>query len=282
MLYLVFSAGRRSEPEGQVMAELKMTDVQARVNYQLAKGGNPQILIDPDGEIGQRIEPEFDARNITLNDVRGQDMLRFETHGFEFRKMSSEVTDFDDTQTFREIYDAEVEALVRELTRATEVVIFDHTVRTDGDSIRRPARHVHSDYSALSGPTRLHEILDDTRAGAWERGHFGIVNVWRPIEHPVQTAPLAFADPHSIEKTDWTDIDIVYPDRRGQITGLKGNDAHQWFYMSSMTPDDVVVFLTFDSAGRPPVAHSAVDLIHTPENATPRKSIETRALVRFA
>ena len=102
------------------------------------------------------------------------------------------------------------------------------------------------------------------------------------MHHPVQTAPLAFVDPYTVEDSDWTDIDMIYPDRQGQITGLKRNDAHRWLYMSNMTPDEAVVFTTFDSSGKSPVGHSAADLVVTPENATSRKSIETRALVRFA
>ena len=264
------------------MAGTEPQDIQARVNYQLVRDGIPKILIDPDGQIGKRVEPEFDNTEITLHDVRGREAPNFGSHGFECRNVPSQVTEFDDQQEFRATYDAEIEALIKELSGATEVVIFDHTARTDDNSVRRPARHVHGDYSTLSGPTRLHELLEEEHANEWGKGHYGIINVWRPVHHPVQTAPLAFVDPHTVEDSDWTDIDMIYPERQGQITGLKRNDAHRWLYMSNMTPDEAVVFITFDSSGKSPVGHSAADLVVTPENATSRKSIETRALVRFA
>lgn len=261
--------------------DIQGQNAQAYVNYQLVRGGNPQILIDPDGEVGKRIEPEFDNREVTLHDIRGGQSPRFDRHGFAFVHVASQVTDFDEQQQFRTQYDAEIEHIIKDLSGATEVVIFDHTVRTDGDSIRRPARHVHGDYSAISGHTRLHELLGDEKAGEWEKGHYGIINVWRPVTHPVQTAPLVFADPMTVDNGDWTDIDMVYPDRQGQITGLTYNPAHRWVYQSNMTPDETVVFTTFDNVGEKAVAHTAADLVRIPDNATPRKSIETRALVRF-
>ncbi|KZL12652.1 hypothetical protein PsAD2_03958 [Pseudovibrio axinellae] len=264
------------------MAQAEKQNVEARLNYQLVKSGNPQILIDPDGEVGKRVEPEFDNTVVALHDVRVDGMPSFQTHGIEFRTAPSQLSDFDNQNSFRAVYDCEVENLIKEVTGASDLVIFDHTLRTDDNSVRRPARHVHGDYSARSGPSRLHDVLDENQATQWERGHYGIINVWRPVNHSVQTAPLAFAEPDTVDANDWTDIDLVYPHRRGQITGLKRNGAHRWIYMSNMTPQETVVFTTFDSMGKPPVAHSAADLLITPQNAKPRQSIETRALVRFS
>lgn len=253
----------------------------ATVNYLPADTDQPQIFIDPDGEIGRRIDPVREQTLVTLHDVREGEAPKFSSHGLEFITMPSKVSEFDKDQSFRAVYDPEIDALIKKVSGAQEVVIFDHTVRVDDNNIRRPARHVHGDYSATSGPVRLRELLGDETAADWDKGHYGIINVWRPIKHPVQTAPLAFADPTTVQEGDWTDIDMIYPDRRGQITGLKRNDKHRWIYMPEMTPEEAVVFTTFDSAGTPAVGHSAVDLTVLPENAKPRQSIETRALVRF-
>ncbi len=253
----------------------------ATVNYLPVDTDHPQIFIDADGEVGRRIDPVHEQTLVTLHDVREGEAPKFASHGLEFVTTPSKVSDFDEDQVFRAVYDPEIDALIKEASGAQEVVIFDHTVRVDDDNIRRPARHVHGDYSATSGPVRLRELLGDDVAAEWEKGHYGIINVWRPIKHPVQTAPLAFADPTTVQKNDWIDIDIIYPNRRGQITGLKRNDEHHWLYMSEMTPEEVVVFTTFDSSGTPAIGHSAADLTVLPTNAKPRQSIETRALVRF-
>ena len=63
--------------------------------------------------------------------------------------------------------------------------------------------------------------------------------------------------------------------------GLGHNPAHEWVYFSKMTPEEIVLFNIFDSEGRASVAHSALDLIEDPAINRPRKSIESRTLVRF-
>ena len=178
-------------------------------------------------------------------------------------------------------YEEEVKSLIRQVAGITEVVVFDHTIRKHDEEIRPPARHVHGDYNDTSARKRLDDILSTDKANEWKQGRYCIINVWRPIDYPVEVAPLAFAAPESVAADDWLDIDIIYPDRKGQIRGLIYNPNHQWLYQSNMTPDDAVVFTVYDSDGRPAIAHSAVDLIAQPENARPRHSIETRSLARF-
>ena len=257
--------------------------VLASLNYHIAGEANPQIVIDADGIPGNRIDPELDRRTVELHDVRAQEKCpTFRYSGFEFARSLTEVSSFGKEDFDRTAYDRELISLIRKTTGASEVEIFDHTIRTDGDGTRRPARHVHGDYNAESARMRLYDILGSELASEWEQGKFGLVNVWRPLYHPVERAPLAFAVPESVAASDWTDIDIVYPDRVGQISGLKHNPGHRWVFLPDMTPDDVVVFNVFDSAGLPAVAHSAADLVVLPGNARVRKSIESRSLVRFS
>lgn len=86
---------------------------------------------------------------------------------------------------------------------------------------------------------------------------------------------LAFLD-------DWMDIGLVYPDRLGQILGVAANDDHEWFYQSAMTPDEIAVFNIYDNQGRPQLAHSALDPPGDADASHPRKSIESRTLVRYS
>ena len=76
-------------------------------------------------------------------------------------------------------------------------------------------------------------------------------------------------------------IELIYPDRIGQILGVAANKNHDWFYLSKMTPDDVTIFNIYDNQGRPFLAHSALDMEITDNVTTPRKSIESRTLVRY-
>ena len=84
----------------------------------------------------------------------------------------------------------------------------------------------------------------------------------------------------------YLNIELIYPDRRGQILGVLHNPKHEWFYISDMTPEEVIIFNIYDNKGRAHLAHSALDGLsekHSSAGAqnAPRKSIETRTLIRF-
>ena len=85
-----------------------------------------------------------------------------------------------------------------------------------------------------------------------------------------------------MSQQDWINIELIYPDRKGQILGVKANPKHEWFYFSDMTPDNAIIFNIYDNKGRPHLAHSAIDIVEKHPVILPRKSIETRTLVRYA
>ena len=80
---------------------------------------------------------------------------------------------------------------------------------------------------------------------------------------------------------DWIDIELIYPDRKGQILGVIENVNHEWFYFSNMTPQEAIIFNIYDNNGRPHLAHSALDILGEKDAGVTRKSIETRTLVRY-
>ncbi|WP_424986290.1 CmcJ/NvfI family oxidoreductase [Microbulbifer sp. S227A] len=253
------------------------------VNYHVHKPERQAFHIDAGGVTGAIVAPELIATEIGLRDLRdGGAGVTFEEDGISYAPLPSAVKRFDGSGDWQATYDGELTAhLIRELG-ASEVVVFDHTVRIDDpQSTRRPARNVHSDYSREGAQKRLRDILGDERAAEWERGRYAFVNVWRPIDNPINTAPLGFVRPSSVAPQDWVLIDLIYPDRRGHIMGLAANERHDWLYLSRMTPDEVVAFNIYDSFGHPSVGHSAVDLVEDPGVNSIRKSIETRTLLRF-
>ena len=130
--------------------------------------------------------------------------------------------------------------------------------------MRKPARNVHSDYSAQGAKQRLIDILGAEKAAEWETGRYAFINVWRPIEAAINSVPLGFILPSSVADEDWILLDLIYPDRKGQIMGLAANPAHEWIYMSRMTPDEVAYFNIYDNSGRPSIGHSALDMVEDP------------------
>lgn len=229
---------------------------------------------------------------VTIRDVRPiAASLSLEHEGFQLVTAPSNVRDFSDDATIRSRYYPEAIALLKRVTGASRVVVFDHTIRRripgTGDRTtgapRQPVPRVHNDYTVDSGPQRVRDLLAE-EAAELLRGRFSVVNIWRPIKGPVQDSPLAVSDARSIEAGDLVATDLIYPDRTGEIYYVRFNPAHRWFYASAMRPDEVMLIKCFDSAedGRARfVPHSAFTDPDTPADAPPRESIELRTLLFY-
>lgn len=253
------------------------------VNYHVHSSQRQAFGIDAEGRAGHLVSPHLVPTRVMMNDLREHESsVSIAADGVAYLHAPTRVISFDEGDAWRSSYDAELETLLSREVAAKKVIVFDHTVRVDDPSAeRRPARNVHSDYSRLGAKDRLTEVLGEQEAMRWERGHYAFINVWRPISAPVKSAPLGFVRPKSVAQDDWVRIDLDYPDRVGHILGLVASSKHEWVFRSEMTPDEVVVFTTFDSSGRPPVAHSAVDLEDDDSNHFIRRSIESRTLVLY-
>ncbi|MEM6742212.1 MAG: CmcJ/NvfI family oxidoreductase [Pseudomonadota bacterium] len=253
----------------------------ASVNYHVRKSERQAFEIDAGGVVGEMVSPELAPTEIQVSDERAGASVAFASDGVAFLHAPSRVASFAG-EGWRETYDAELTALLKAELGVRKVVIFDHTVRIDDpDSDRKPARNVHGDYSPEGAETRLADILGEDLAAEWREGRYGFINVWRPVEAPINSAPLGFVRPASVPPEDWIEIDLIFPDRRGRIMGLAANPRHDWLYRSRMTPDEAAVFNIYDSGGLPSVAHSALDMVEDPDVTAVRKSIESRTLVRY-
>jgi len=222
-----------------------------------------------------------------IADMRATEGLSLDREGFELHHFEPDVADFYDVEGVEKDYYPLVSDLVKAVTGATEAIVFDHTIRTEGGGtenstvLRAPVRLVHNDYTEESAPKRVRELLPDDEAERWLAGQFIELNVWRPLEGPVQVAPLAVSDARSIPASDLTLVNMYYPDRMGEIYHALFNPDHRWYYVPQMTPDEAVLIKGYDSAkdGRARFTlHTAFDDPQTPENPPPRKSIETRVL----
>ncbi len=254
----------------------------ATVNYHVHKNVRQAFELDAGGIVGNLISPELAPTQVQLTDLRqSAQPASFAKDAVEFANRPSAVEDFSG-DTWKTTYDHELKLLLTDKLNALEVVIFDHTVRVDDpDATRKPARNVHSDYSEDGAKQRLIDTLGADKATQWSKGHYAFINIWRPVAHPINTAPLGFVRPSSVDHEDWIVLDLIYPDRKGQIMGLVGNPNHEWLYQSRMTPDEVAFFNIYDNRGLPSIAHSALDLVEDPDVTTVRKSIESRILVRY-
>ena len=78
---------------------------------------------------GERVRNfEFEAKSVVIENVRGkEDSLSLDTTGFQFYKHISKLTTFDNDEEIRRVYFPESTELIKKLTGASRVEIFDHS-----------------------------------------------------------------------------------------------------------------------------------------------------------
>ncbi len=255
----------------------------ATVNYHIHKPERQAFELDAGGIVGKLVSPELSPTKISVLDVRPADRNPlFEQASVEFGAFQTNVNVLNNEVEWQSGYETDIKRFLKARLAIDEIVIFDHTVRIDDEaSDRKPARNVHSDYSSDGAQQRLIDLLGEAQAAEWAAGHYAFINVWRPVEAEIKSSPLGFILPESVDEKDWILLDLIYPERQGQILGLAANPAHQWIYRSKMTPDEVAFFNIFDNRGLPSVPHSALDMTDNPTIRAVRKSIESRTLVRY-
>jgi hypothetical protein len=133
----------------------------ATVNYHVHKPERQWFELNAGGIVGNLIAPELAPTQVRVFDERGFGTgTAFKDASVGFANFPSQVYSFEDGQSWRGIYDAELTKLLTDEIDAKEVIVFDHTVRRDDtDAARRPARNVHSDYSLHGAKQRLIDIV---------------------------------------------------------------------------------------------------------------------------
>jgi hypothetical protein len=238
--------------------------------------------------IRRRSSGADDRRRVEIRDGRAEN-FSLDGNGFALVPHATRVVDFLDDQELKTTYYAEVAALIRQVSGAARVVVFDHTLRSGDEAerearlLREPVLSAHNDYTEWSGPNRVREVLPEEAEALLER-RFAIIQVWRAINQPIQSNPLAIADARSVAPQDLLVAERRYPNRVGQTYRLKYNPAHRWFYFPRMRREEALVFKVYDSEkdGRARFTpHTSFEDPATPPGAPPRQSIEARALAFF-
>jgi hypothetical protein len=262
--------------------------IEATLNYIVNNGEKLFTQTGGPGSLDVRSGGTPDPRQMPIHNGRNKDFV-LDRNGFRFVRHDTKVRDFFDEGEIRRVYYPEMEALIKAESGAKRVVVFDHTLRTADDDerearkIREVVRRVHNDYTEWSGPQRVRDLLPDEADDLLSR-RFAIIQVWRPIRHPVETAPLAIADAGSVSFDDFVVSERRYPNRVGQTYAITHNPEHKWYWFPRMRRDEALVFKVFDSLkdGRARwTAHTAFDDPTAPPNARPRESIEIRTLAFF-
>ncbi len=257
-------------------------DTKPYFNSSALTGGLPEVFF------------ESEEREVTIRDMRPlASGLSIDRHGFELHRHKTKVEDLFDDEQVGAIYDSEIEALLKEVTGADSVVVFDRTRRSDApegaanrDGTRGPATRVHVDYTVKSGPVRARDALGVEEVGRLldSGGRIVQINVWRPISALVQRSPLALADALSVRMEELVATDQIFPHRIGEIYQLAHAPEQRWYWAPSMKREEVLLIKGWDSLddGRARFTpHAAFQHPGQISTTPPRESIEVRTYLIF-
>ncbi|GAA5925142.1 hypothetical protein JCM1841_005797 [Sporobolomyces salmonicolor] len=258
----------------------------------------------PDNNV-EREHPQLPIHDLRplLSNPDAMRQISVDTTGFaippkEISRTKMQYSDWDNEETIKSVYYPELETMLKEVTGASKVIFFDHTIRKgerkgeetpDTPTSRKPVSFVHVDQTPESGRRRVlrHGGEDGERL---LRGRAQIINVWRPLRGPVLDTPLAVADARTlVPDEDLVPSRLVYPTEgpdaqpEGETFQIKRSERHKWFYLSEMQPDELLLLKCWENRpdGGVRTPHTAfIDPRYIGRDDIPlRQSIEVRALV---
>ncbi|MCJ1235093.1 hypothetical protein MMC14_003057 [Varicellaria rhodocarpa] len=248
-----------------------------------ADGAAPYYFVEKQPEGVAQTNFGVEHVDVELQDIRGKESsFSLANNSFAtVQNIISEEKDFTDDEHIKAVYYPEVEqTILKNVPGAKRVILFDHTIRrAEPNAHRAPVKRVHVDQTPASAMARVKLHLPD-EADTLLKSRYRIINVWRPLNGPVQSYPLGFADSSSINDEDLVSVQHRYPDRTGATAGVRHSSSMRWHYWSGMENSDRLLLQCSDSendTGRAP--HTAFEDPRTPEGAVGRESIEVRALV---
>ncbi len=229
---------------------------------------------------------EIDARTMVLANGR-QIATSLDEQGFVLCRHASAVQDFEDRARVAAVHPGEIAALLKALSGADEVLVTapgilrfsERSGRAGSLDNSMPARFAHVDATAQTSAGFAARLLPAGRSMR-RYAHF---NVWRAFNGPPQDVPLALCDATSVAPGELLVADAIFdapgmPEWGFESWLLAHGRSHRWHWFPDMSPGEVLVFKTSDSALHNAVPHVAFDNPLAPADCPPRASIEMRAL----
>ncbi|TVY73383.1 Gibberellin cluster GA4 desaturase [Lachnellula suecica] len=229
--------------------------------------------------------------NFTISDVSGDEQkYTLDSHGFQYCCQKSTETDFVDDKKIEAEYYPECEKLLKDVTGASRIHIFNHKVRRGPThwhhlglknlANRGPVTKTHVDQSYDGAEKRLRWELPD-EANELVKKRYQIINIWRPIKKILKD-PIAVADANTVPDRDLVAAVMVENDFPGEQWVVRQNPGHKWYFKHQLSPEEVLLIKCFDSdttvARR--ALHSAFE-DQAYQNEESRQSIEVRCLVFY-
>ncbi|KAF5342838.1 hypothetical protein D9758_013370 [Tetrapyrgos nigripes] len=271
--------------------------VSAALNFFAPPLDGSRPFVDFTGPVPKPNHPR-ETHVVQIENLRGNEAsVSLDTAGFQFYSEPAKHKSFKNDEEIKREYYPESTELIKRLTGASKVLLFDNTIRrrrlgnSDADpSNREPEPFVHGDQTAKAARNRVLRHLPENESSELLEHRFQIINLWRPISHPAYDWPLALADYRSVDpEKGLTPVSFVYPGKEEndgrEAMGVSYSPELKFKYLKGMTPDEIVLLKCYDSNDDGSVAimtpHTAFQDPTTPPDALPRESIEVRALVFY-
>jgi len=274
----------------QLSSDSELSEIEAPIGYMVDTGVTPVFY--QSNVPGERTKVEGTREKRIMKIINGRlvpNLFSLEVEGFAFTEHHTQVNNFYDDLELSNVYESEVEKLITEKIDATRVVVFDHTRRSSSQELREkhnardPAGTAHTDYTDWSAIQRVKDILPNESENLLSK-RFAIVNIWRSINGNIQEWPLALCDSRSINDAFLHTVERRAYNRIGQTRHASYDPKNLWYYFPKMQPHEIILIKNYDSIldGRARYSmHTAFNDPTSLSNASPRESIETRALVFF-
>ncbi|KAF3039711.1 hypothetical protein E8E12_004518 [Didymella heteroderae] len=209
------------------------------------------------------------TRCMTIHNVRQtQQTFDLNTNGFTFLKLSHKqrVDISSSEEEIRQHYYPELVELAKNLTGASIAFVFNHVVRAHSSPADKgkldyygrwqdiPAGHPHVDYCGepvfLEGTKQELDLPPEIYHLYNTSSRYAYLGAWRPLRM-LRKDPLAVCDATTVPESDYQIRLREF--RSGVKSGnyvmshAEEKQQHQWYYMSEMTPDEIVVFKGYDT-----------------------------------
>ncbi len=260
-----------------------------QVNY-VHKAQHQAYELLQSGKGSEALTQHVDEKTVSATDARSlKTPQNIEDKGFTLSAQNYQVSDvYDDMAVEQELYRQVIESVKSE-TNASDVFIFDHTIRAAADAnsnemMRAPVKTVHNDYSDSSAKDRFVKELEKRGLSTDDFTQYQLINVWIPLVDVVKDTPILFADPKSISEGQLQHLKVRYPDRIGEIEAYSYAKGNRWYFYSDMTNKEQLMFKVYDSnhdSLSRRVPHVAAQFSNAQTTKASRTSIELRSLVLF-
>ncbi len=284
------------------LADVQARDVRATVNYLDGDAGQARFdLVDP-----ERNFMPMDGHEVIIRDIRGAGPggPSLEREGFMLAQHTSRVARLPEMAetnlaaqhglpAINQAYYEELLPLMQTLSGAREVIpqATGLTVRFSARSKRQSwagaAGFIHLDVTESSVERFLKFSLEAAgrEIKPWKR--LMLLQTWRAVSDPPQDNLLAMCDRTSVKPSDVVMYDAVIGEKGTALEtiearGCRHGAGHRWWYASDMGPQDLLVFVGYDSETPEAVQpfHTGFD-IPGHEDAAPRASLEARFFAFF-